>query len=333
MKFDVIITTYNREESLEKLVNQILNCKLLPENIIVVDSSDKINESIQKISKVKYIRSSHGNQPYQRYLGYLVAESDILVFLDDDMRVVENNCFNVIIEEFNKSDVVGANINFFHENYFLHNCLPKSKFKNKNNFFYNFIRFLIGNRNVEEGKVWLVGKRGKIINKREVEYFSGGSFAVRKKYLFKNFNFRLFDIFEKKLGMGEDTIIGYTLSKFGKIRFVPKKLFYHEDTYKSNYSDDFISYAKRVAYSRLFLSYEYIRINKGSYLIAYIHYNWYILWKIILLFLNFRKSENRKLSHGYLIGWYKAIKDNKFLKTIDNGEFWKKEAEKDLKCM
>ena len=39
MKFDVIIATFNRKESLAILVSQILECSKLPENIIIVDSS------------------------------------------------------------------------------------------------------------------------------------------------------------------------------------------------------------------------------------------------------------------------------------------------------
>ena len=87
MKFDVIIATCNRKESLMILVSQLLSCSKLPENIIVVDSSETINQDIKKINLVKYIQSSHKNQPYQRYVGFLSASCEILIYLDDDMRL------------------------------------------------------------------------------------------------------------------------------------------------------------------------------------------------------------------------------------------------------
>ena len=59
MKFDVIIATYNRKESLSVLVNQLLECSKLPENIIIVDSSETINEEIKNLSLVKYIKTNH----------------------------------------------------------------------------------------------------------------------------------------------------------------------------------------------------------------------------------------------------------------------------------
>ena len=83
MKFDVIIATYNREESLKILVNHILKCSKLPENIIIVDSSDFENRGIKNKSLVKYQHTKHKNQPFQRYLGFLLSKSDILVYFDD----------------------------------------------------------------------------------------------------------------------------------------------------------------------------------------------------------------------------------------------------------
>ena len=105
MKFDVIIATFNRKESLAILVSQILECSKLPENIIIIDSSAIIDRDIQSINLVQYIKSSHANQPYQRYIGSLVSNNDILVYFDDDMRIVDNQCFEKILSLYDDKNV------------------------------------------------------------------------------------------------------------------------------------------------------------------------------------------------------------------------------------
>ena len=127
MKFDVIIATFNRKDSLAILVSQILKCSKLPENIIIIDSSAITDRDIQSINIVKYIKSSHANQPYQRYIGSLVSNNDILVYFDDDMRIIDNQCFEKILSLYDDKNVVGVQPNFSYQHVFFDHRVPKSK--------------------------------------------------------------------------------------------------------------------------------------------------------------------------------------------------------------
>jgi hypothetical protein len=151
--------------------------------------------------------------------------------------------------------------------------------------------------------------------------------------LYKNFNFRLFDLFERKIGMGEDVILGFTLSQSGTIIYKPEPLFYHNDQKDSTYAVDFVSYGKRVAYSRLYLSYEYARLSGTSKLAAYLHFNWYMLWRLIGMAANqliAPKPARAQLIRGYLKGYGLAIKEAALLGAYDGGEYWNKEARHDI---
>jgi glycosyltransferase involved in cell wall biosynthesis len=50
--------------------------------------------------KILYFHSSHKNQPYQRYLGYINSLSEYLVFLDDDMEIVSDSFLDEIRDLF-----------------------------------------------------------------------------------------------------------------------------------------------------------------------------------------------------------------------------------------
>jgi len=324
MKFDVIIATYNRKQSLDILVRQILNCTTLPENIIIVDSSNDENLEIQKINLVKYIYTSYGNQPYQRYLGYLEAKEDILIYFDDDMRVIDNKCFEKIIASYNVKDVVGVQPNFTYGHEFFDHQMPKSKVRQlaKKNKFFNYFKKLSGHPSIEDGKFYLAGLRGsKPANREPMEWFNGPVFSARKKYLYNNFNFNLFKLYEQKTGKAEDAILGFTLSQQGSIVYLDDEIFYHDDQGDSTYSVNFTSYGKRVAYSRLYLSFEFARLSNTSMLVAFLHYNVYILGRLTAMLINqilgIEKSRFQ-IMFGYLSGYFKALSDTRKLMAYKN---------------
>ena len=336
MKFDVIIATFNRKESLAILVSQILKCSKLPENIIIVDSSAITDRDIQSINLVKYIKSSHANQPYQRYIGYLESSNDILVYFDDDMRIIDNQCFEKILSLYDDKNVVGVQPNFSYQHVFFDHRVPKSKTRElaKKNIIFRYLRNLSGNPVVRNGTFWLAGIRGnKPENKKSIEWFNGPVFSARKENLYNNFNFNLFQLYENGVGKAEDAILGFTLSKLGSILYVEEDLFYHEDQDDSTYSLDFISYGMRVAYSRLYLSFEYVRLSKTSKFLAFLHFNLYIFGRITSIIINQiinYKSSRSQILIGYLKGFCLAIIDTKKLLFFDSGSDWKNEALDDM---
>ena len=336
MKIDIIIATYNRHKSLQRVIEKLLDSTSKIANVIVVDSSKDENRKIQQLKKVKYIRSSYANQPYQRYLGFLSSDADILIFLDDDMELIDSLWIEKIENVFLDDMVVGAAIAFNNENEFLNMKLPKTKFGNpkKANIIHRAIKAFTGHPYLGPGKFWLCGIRGKQpINGGSTEWFQGGAFATRRNAIYKDFNFYLFDLFEHKLGMGEDVILGYTLSKQGKIVYIPQELFCHNDQKDSTYTVDLQSFGKRVAYSRLYLSYEYGRLSGLHRSLILMHYIWYMLWRLMGMGINLMidpKKSRKEMIKGYYSGVIAALKNRKNLSTYDDGQSWKKEAENDI---
>ena len=136
--------------------------------------------------------------------------------------------------------------------------------------------------------------------------------------MFQNFNFQLFDLFEQKLGMGEDLLLGHLLSKAGTVKYIPTLLFLHNDQRCSTYTADHYSFGRRTLYSRLFLSIEYARLNNENYSKARAIFYYFAFMRISGLILNIlikRNQETKKLLNGFIEGLklsisFKYAKDN-----------------------
>ena len=91
VKFSVVIPTRNRENSLRNLLNKINKQTLLPEEIIIVDSSDKKQFLYDDINKsIKYLHTDKKSAAKQRNIGLSSVSKNIqiLFFLDDDTNPV-----------------------------------------------------------------------------------------------------------------------------------------------------------------------------------------------------------------------------------------------------
>ncbi len=337
LDFQLIITTYNRPVQIFGFVNSLLH--LLPDvdKIIVIDSSDKINEDLVNLESIIYVQSTHKNQPYQRFLGYQISESPWLIFFDDDMEIIDYQFFEKISERILEKEYVGLGLNFQdkHDQTFLLS-LEKSAFKSKNSessFFNNTIRSFTGYPILEKGKVSWNGLRGKQPSElQSTEWFSGGAFIAKSEFLYRNFNFTLFDLYEKRLGKGEDFIISYTLSKSGKVFFLPDLMLLHNDQQNSVYSNNHFQLAQRVLFSRLFLSLEYARLNNLSFANAKIKFHWYAFWRVIGVFFNYlikRTSTQKELMKGNFSAWKMAF-SFQYKIELSKDNYWTSETKKDI---
>lgn len=311
MKFDLIITTYNRPKKVLMLVKSIFSHIQYIHNIIIVDSSDICQEELKEMDHVLYIHSLHKNQPYQRFLGYKLATKDWILFLDDDMEFVSNDVFPYLtFLKDSKPEIVGIAIHFEDKHMVSSlTMIPKTLFTTRS-IVLKKIRSFTGYLSIPIGKFGLVGLKGpQPKNGGYTEWVSGGAFLAKRDKLFIDFNFQLFDLFEKNLGMGEDSIIGYTLSKQGKIFYSPNLLFYHNDQKDSHYSMNHFLFGQRVAFSRLYLTLEKLRLDNKVLVIGYFFYNWFIMWRIVGLIFNTIITWNKVNFYflmGFTIGWIKT---------------------------
>jgi glycosyltransferase involved in cell wall biosynthesis len=150
--FDVIITTFKRPDKVATLVNQLIPLSEVGkiEAIIVVDSSPvTITQAAFRNNKcVQIVRSSHPNQPYQRYLGVCKSQQTYVLFLDDDMEVLNAN-FATELYHYMEDAYAGVNLLFKNDNMFLAELKPSVL---KQNSWGSFIRRLSGYSAVADNK-------------------------------------------------------------------------------------------------------------------------------------------------------------------------------------
>lgn len=330
----IIICTCNRPKKVCDLVSLLLDQNMLSDEIIVVDSSDDGNLALLKNEQVKYIRSSHKNQPYQRYLGYHIAKNDWLLYLDDDMEPVNDKAITGVrslISEVPEAVAFAIRFENLHEDTSL-GKMPKSIIKRGKGSLSRLLLWFTGYPLLKDGKVGWNGLRGKQPKGGFTEWFSGGAFLVKKDSIFKNFNFSLFTMFEKKLGMGEDFIISYTVSRQGKIWATTEVFFYHNDQNDSSYTADIKSFNLRVIYSRLYLSLEKARVTNTSPIIAIIIYCYYSIWRFLGLLVNLamKPSKSRFYSiRGFFSGFLMSFELINISPKTEHAN-WTKNALKDL---
>jgi GT2 family glycosyltransferase len=335
LKIDIIVCTYNRPERILNLVKSLRGCIPDSSSIIVVDSSDEKNLVLRNELKLNYITSSHKNQPYQRCLGTSCSNADYILFLDDDMEVYDPN-FLSEIQSFLERDklIAGLAINFEDSNAINSlSKIPTTQLKISNNFLKKSLNWFKATPDLEDGDFGFCGQRGKQPKMGEkTKWVSGGAFVAKRKVLLLNFNFQLLDLFGQKLGMGEDAIFGFGLSKHGSLYYLPKLLFLHNDTSVSNYSQNIAGLSYRTLFSRLYLSAERQRLNSASIIVAYIHFHYYAFFRVLGYFFNLILDPSNarfQVLKGTLKGWSKVF-FFKFSYSSKINNYWKSEISKDI---
>ena len=333
MRLDVIICTYNRPGRLSGLIRQLQSCKPIPDQIIIVDSSDEMNDQWSNTPGIKYLQSNHKNQPYQRFIGAKHSTADFLLYLDDDMEVIKKD-FIQDIQDILSLDESKVGIALCFKDKFAETAmsdLPSSILTSKKSLLRNWMNWFTGIPKLREGQFGLCGNRGRQpIKGGNTEWLSGGAFVAKREKLFNQFNFQLFDLFEQKLGMGEDAILGYGLSKQGNLYFYPPLLFYHDDQRESHYSLAHRAFFRRIIFSRLFLSLDKTRLDGHNKLHTILHYHWYVCWRIMGMFINYilRPSNTRKeILKGAISGWKLSFSFN-FDYHNSRKTYWLEESEK-----
>ena len=103
MNVSVVIATINREKELKLCINSINSQTILPKEIIIVDDGNLNPENIKQVIAddiaYKYHRKDKPSLSASRNMGAELAESELILFLDDDM-ILEPNYIEEIINVF-----------------------------------------------------------------------------------------------------------------------------------------------------------------------------------------------------------------------------------------
>lgn len=335
LSLGIIICTYQRPNKLRRLIKNIQLADPLPQEIIVVDASSETYQAGDDEQVIRIIKAKHANQPYQRYVGFLAAKSDLLLYLDDDMEIVDSGYIKTILNIFElRPELSGVALHFSnkHINHALSD-IPVSNLFRKNGLLKRLKNKLSGYPDLPAGQLGWCGNRGaQPAGGGFTQWLSGGAFVAKRNCLYQNFNFQLFDLFEQKRGMGEDALLGYTLHYQAPLYYHPELLFYHNDENESHYSLNHFLYARRVLFSRLFMSLEVQRLNQASSFPALMHYHWYSLFRLGGYVLNFLKHPNARRKNtllGSLHGWLDTL-SFKFDRSGKRIQYWMNEASQNI---
>jgi len=304
----------------------------VPTTVLVIDSSEVTNEEIQKIDQVKYIRSSHKNQPYQRYLGYLSCKTEIIIFLDDDLEIIDFTVFDVMLSRLKQPGIKGISVGFEH-----HHTISQildSKVDGQSLIF-RVINFLSGVPVLKPGKIYMAGLAGpRPTEEGPVDYFNGAVMGFYRAELTSLFNPVLFSLFERKLGMGEDKVITMAVGLTSTLWFNPHHFFVHPPV-SSNYFQDVESFQRKVMYSRLFVSLEYGRLRHYPRVLIYLHYYYFAGWRLFIAGLRAilkpgsqRSATARGIFQGVLLTFTLPFEVQKITPQID----WQRDATSDIQA-
>ena len=99
MAISIIVPTYNRYESLNRLLKSIEKQKLKPNEVIIIDASENKKRVEYDNLNIKLI-SSNPSVCVQRNIGIEAATSDLLMFCDDDIELPNDYLYrtNIFLE-------------------------------------------------------------------------------------------------------------------------------------------------------------------------------------------------------------------------------------------
>ena len=302
MYISVIIPTRNRVKMLINSINSIIKEKTLPDEIIIVDSSNYENHiEIEKKTSIienenQYINfiliKSKSGLPHQRNIGisHLSKKSELVFFLDDDIEL--------------RSDYIGYFQDFFITNQNAYAAMPyidDVSRKSKRSIFGSFLRkFFLLSEVKKIGKMKKSGyavlpfkKRGKAITTKVL----CGIFTCRKPVLVEY----EFDVNLKDWAFMEDIDFSIRISQKYNLYYVPSITIKHLGMGTIN-NDKKHEFLMRI-YNHWYLFNKNRKIFKGVFL--------FYLWSLIGFFL-FAISTSLRVKNispirGYIKGIIKII--------------------------
>ncbi|MGB3181836.1 MAG: glycosyltransferase [Cyclobacteriaceae bacterium] len=328
--FELIICTYNRRKLALNLAMEALSCTPAPDKVVIVDSSDDFDAAFYtgSSSLIEPVHSSHKNQPYQRYLGFLTSSAAHLVYFDDDIKIKDRNIFEYLTDPLKRNEVVGACVKVRYENV-LHKLLDKPKVNQ--GLLSKLINVVSGVPSPSAGRLGLVGVPGEIPDRDgPIEFFQGTNMAFRRDILEKAFDHRVYSQYECHLGKGEDKIISFKTASSGTLWYTDKEALHHPPV-ETSYFGHSLAFSRRLAYSRYFLSMVWCEERNFPKGIGALHYYYFMSWRVILAalaYLRTRKPAQAEAVKGLWKGMVLTFEGSSAYNSCHLD--WEKEARKDI---
>lgn len=276
MKLHICVCTYNRTDLLSRLIADVLNQSITPHTLIIVDGApdtDKtrgmlVNKEFPSLCTVLYIPSNHGNLAYQRYLGWRAsADADILLYLDDDLRIVQRDAIEktILPLTWQNSNVVGvtARIIFGKTTPGAEESVIKDRDAAARRALPLLVKWFGAARSIRPGGLSAAGHRvPPIYNGKDyetIQWLRGGVMAFNRHSISQDhFSDNLFALTKIRCGLGEDTFLSHNVQKDGDLLMAFNAVFEHpnSDAPKSYPTRAFL-FGHATSYSRRLLNDNY----------------------------------------------------------------------------
>lgn len=303
LSYDVVIATCNRPALVKRLLQELDTCRPTPRQVLVVDSSDEPTQLLTN-ERLRHLHTQHKCQPFQRYLGARQATSEVVVFLDDDLQVLDRRFPARLLALYGREKAVGAAVGMD----FGRKASPRSSGGGLT----SWLRRMSGAAVLQEGEIWLCGLTGSIPEEgvRKVEWFSGGVMSFRRDIALKLFDSDLlFDLFLNRWAMGEDKYLSMGTGQDGVLWFDSTRCFRHPPGASTYSEEESAWFHSKVAISRLWLSRRFAETRGYPGLsVVRAHYLWYSSLRLFRAALSvlYRKSGRHDL-YGLLRGFVLAL--------------------------
>lgn len=244
----VVIPTFKRAHLLQKLLEDLKLQSAQPDLIVVIDGGPSTGEVCRMLNekagiwkaRIRYVPSNHANLAYQRYLGWRVAsaeKSEVLVFLDDDLRIMDHFALELLIAPLllSNAKVVGCTGEI---------CFGdlseigegQQSVRDRHDFSKKpqsaWVKWFGASRGLSPGALTASGHRclpdRSLGQHAPVEWLRGGVMAYRMSALSEDcFSPDLFALSEIGCGHGEDTLLSRRVASRGNLLMIFDALFEH----------------------------------------------------------------------------------------------------------
>ena len=345
----VCICTYQRPVLLGRLVADLLEQETRPDALIVVDGEPAsgqvrgVLESSGYAGRLVYVASNHPNQPFQRYLGWRCAvqlQVEILLYFDDDIRLLERGTLAKIILPFSWTDrhVVGVTAQTISPKMEEKLARAPALLEQKQARTSALARWFGEGVRTRAGGLTASGQRVEAdcagTSYASVDCLRGRVMAFRMSALSRvNFPDDLFALAGVRAGLGEDTLISHSLLSSGELLTACEARIEHpEDELPNSYPHRAFDYGMAVAYSRRLLN-DYFRWPRLPLLqdrlalarsyAGNLFLNW---WRFI-----FHPRMHRfNYARGYTVGVWRAILRPPRAKALTPHIDWEADAQRAL---
>jgi GT2 family glycosyltransferase len=276
----VCIPTYRRPHLLALLLKDLSCQSAHIDHVVVVDgepSSGRVLPVLEQALrlrrwKVDYVPSNHANLSFQRYLAWRMVKEEVLLYIDDDIRIRDPESLARLAQAFAREDTevagVSGRIEFGDPARLagapaVHDAWQVARRPKP-----LVVRWFGGGEQVAPGSVTPLGDRKPPADGPDpyvqVEWMPGGCMAYRQAALEKDsFSETLFALDERHWGKGEDTYLSRQATRRGRLYHARHAQVEHpHEDLPVDYPTKAYALGFATAYSRRFLNDTY-RIDRA----------------------------------------------------------------------